>query len=53
MEIQGTETFPAVADGQCDVCRGPFVAGDYVAQPHGDEVLCPACVLELLLLESS
>jgi hypothetical protein len=47
------ETFPAVVNGVCDVCHAPFDAGDYVAQPNGDEILCPTCVMDDLLLEAS
>lgn len=47
------ETFPAVTGGSCDICSRDFEEGDYVAQPNGDEVLCPDCVMDARLLEAA
>jgi hypothetical protein len=40
------QTFEAMVAGPCDFCPGYFEAGDYVAQPESDKVMCPQCVNE-------
>lgn len=47
------DTFPAVIGGICDYCDRPYDEGDYVAQPHGDEVMCPDCVIDHRLLDAA
>lgn len=43
----------AVTAGVCDYCHSGFVEGDFVAQPNGDEVMCPTCIMDHMILESS
>lgn len=43
----------AVQSGTCDYCRQSFEEGEFVAQPDGDEVMCPACIAGLMILEAS
>lgn len=46
-------THEAVQGGNCGFCPHTFDAGDLVAQPEGDAVMCPACLNEHRLLEAA
>lgn len=47
------DTYEAVIDGECDFCHAEFEAGELVAQPNGDEVMCPGCIVQHWVLEAS
>lgn len=47
------DTYEAVQGGKCDFCPHTFEAGDQVAQPEGDAIMCPACLNEHRLMEAA